>query len=218
MSTRVIVARRLGPVLLRGLAGTWRYREADEYGEGRRARRVLEPAVHAVWHAELLAPMLRYAPAGMAAMISLHRDGEIAASIVETLGSRVVRGSSSSGGGKALDEMVKLGRAGVPLAITPDGPRGPAKVCKPGVIRLAARSGLPVVPVGVRPVAGWRLRSWDRFIVPRPFTTLHVEFGAPIEVPHDAEVSDLSAWTRRIGEALAAVSDRCRARAGEGAP
>ena len=131
---------------------TWRYREVDENGRSRPARRTLEPAVHAVWHAELLAPMLRYAPAGMAAMISLHRDGEIAASIVEALGSRVVRGSSSSGGGEALEGMVELGRDGVPLAITPDGPRGPAGVCKPGVVRLAARSGLPVVPVGARPV------------------------------------------------------------------
>lgn len=218
MSARVEVARRVGPVLLRGLAATWRYREIDENGRTRPARRTLQPAIHAVWHAELLAPMLRYAPAGMAAMISLHRDGEIAASIVEALGSRVVRGSSSAGGGEALQGMVELGREGLPLAITPDGPRGPARVCKPGVVRVAARSGLPVVPVGARPSAGWRLRSWDRFILPRPLTTLHVEFGPPIEVPPDAETSDLAGWIRRIEEALTAVSDRCGVRAGEGTP
>lgn len=218
MSKRVALARRMGPTALRGLAATWRYRELDEDERLRPARRTLEAAVHAVWHAELLAPMLRYAPAGMAAMISRHRDGEIAASIVEALGSRVVRGSSSSGGGEALEGMVTLGREGHPLAITPDGPRGPARVCKPGVVRLAARSGLPVVPVGARPSAGWRLRSWDRFIVPRPFTTIHVEFGAPIHVPPDAEATDLTGWIRRIEEGLAGVSERCRIRAGEAAP
>jgi lysophospholipid acyltransferase (LPLAT)-like uncharacterized protein len=109
--------------------------------------------------------------------------------------------------------MVDLGRQGVPLAITPDGPRGPARVCKPGVVRLAARSGLPVVPVGAYPSNGWRLRSWDRFIVPRPFTKVHVEFGPPIDVPPDAETTDLEGWIRRIENALSAVSDRCRRRA-----
>lgn len=213
MSSRVVLAQVLGPPLLRGLAASWRYREPGPDGGERPARRVLEPAVHAVWHAELLAPMLRWAPAGMAAMISRHRDGEIAASLVEALGSRVVRGSSSSGGPEALLGMVELGREGVPLAITPDGPRGPARVCKPGVVRLAARSGLPVVPVGACPTTGWRLRSWDRFIVPRPFTTVHVEFGAAIDVPPAAETTDLEGWIRRIESALSAVSDRCRRRA-----
>ncbi|MGD8495138.1 MAG: lysophospholipid acyltransferase family protein [Gemmatimonadales bacterium] len=213
MSSRVALARLLGPPLFRGLAASWRYREPGPDGGERAARNALEPAVHAVWHAELLAPMLRWAPAGMAAMISRHRDGEIAATIVEALGSRVVRGSSSSGGTEALLGMVDLGRQGVPLAITPDGPRGPARVCKPGVVRLAARSGLPVVPVGAYPSNGWRLRSWDRFIVPRPFTKVHVEFGPPIDVPPDAETTDLEGWIRRIENALSAVSDRCRRRA-----
>jgi lysophospholipid acyltransferase (LPLAT)-like uncharacterized protein len=198
------------------VAATWRYREVEESGEEGPARRTLAAAVHAVWHAELLAPMLRWAPAGMAAMISQHRDGEIAASIVEALGSRVVRGSSSSGGTEALLEMVELGCRGLPLAITPDGPRGPARVCKPGVVRLAARCGLPVVPVGAVPARGWRLRSWDRFIVPRPFTTVHVEFGAAIDVPPDAETADLDGWIGRIERELSAVSDRCRQRAEDG--
>ena len=213
MIDRVRVARVVGPPVLRGLAATWRIRERDEQGGVGPPRARLEPAIYALWHAELLPLMMCYAPAGMATMISHHSDGEIATAVVRALGSRVVRGSSSSGGGTALREMVRLGREGWPLAITPDGPRGPAGRCKPGVVRLAAESGLPIVPVAAHPVAGWRLRSWDRFIVPRPFTVIHVEFVRPIRVPEDAPDTDLSAWLERVDGALHAASERCRSRA-----
>lgn len=219
MIDRVRLARVVGPPLLRGLAATWRIREMNEQGVVGPPRVRLEPAIHALWHAELLPLMMCYAPAGMATMISHHADGEIASAVVRALGSRVVRGSSSSGGGAALAEMVRLGQDGWPLAITPDGPRGPAGRCKPGVVRLAAESGLPIVPVAARPEAGWRLRSWDRFIVPRPFTPIHVEFVLPIHVPEDAPETDLDGWLDRVDAALHAASERCRARAaGEGVP
>lgn len=214
MIDRVRVARIVGSRLLRGLAATWRVREMDEQGVVGRPRRRLEPAIHALWHAELLPLMMCYGSAGVATMISHHRDGEIAAAVVRGLGSRVVRGSSSSGGGAALQEMVRLGREGWPLAITPDGPRGPAGHCKPGVVRLAAAAGLPIVPLAAQPVAAWRLRSWDRFIVPRPFTRIHVEFARPIHVPEDAPDTDLTGWLDRLNAALHAASERCRRRAG----
>lgn len=213
MIDRVRAARVVGPPLLRGLAATWRIREVDEEGVVGPPRGQLEPAIHALWHAELLPLMMCYAPAGMATMISHHGDGEIAAAVVRALGSRVVRGSSSSGGGAALRDMVRLGQDGWPLAITPDGPRGPAGRCKPGVVRLAAESGLPIVPVAAQPESGWRLKSWDRFVVPRPFTRIHVEFARPICVPEDAPETDLAGWLERVGAALQATSERCRARA-----
>ncbi|MFW6039952.1 MAG: lysophospholipid acyltransferase family protein [Gemmatimonadota bacterium] len=213
MIDRVRLSRIVGPPLLRGLAATWRIRETNEQGIVGPPRPRLEPAIHALWHSELLPLMMCYAPAGMATMISHHADGEIAAGVVRALGSRVVRGSSSSGGGAALAEMVRLGREGWPLAITPDGPRGPARRCKPGVVRLAAESGLPIVPVAACPESGWRLKSWDRFIVPRPFTSIDVEFARPIRVPEDAPETDLGGWLDRVEAALTAASERCAARA-----
>jgi len=213
MIDRVRVARVVGPPALRGLAATWRIREVDERGIVGPPRDRLAPVIHALWHAELFPLMMRYAPAGMATMISHHTDGEIASAVVQALGSRVVRGSSSSGGGAALAEMVRLGLEGWPLAITPDGPRGPARRCKPGVVRLAAESGLPIVPVAARPESGWRLKSWDRFIVPRPFTRIHVEFARPLHVPPDAPETDLAGWLARVDAALRAASERCSARA-----
>lgn len=213
MIDRVRVARIVGPTLLRSLAATWRVRETDERGTIGPPRERLEPVIYALWHAELLPLMMLYAPAGMATMISHHADGEIASAVVRALGSRVVRGSSSAGGKAALREMVRLGRDGWPLAITPDGPRGPAGRCKPGVVRLAAQSGLPIVPVAAHPAAGWRLRSWDRFIVPRPFTLIHVEFMSAIRVPEHVPETELAGWLDRVDTALHAVSERCRRRA-----
>lgn len=213
MRLRVRLARRLGPILLRCLAASWRYREADASDRRRPKRERLEPGVYALWHAQLLPLMMGYGGAGLVAMASRHGDGEIAASIVEALGSRVVRGSSSAGGGEALDRMVELGREGWPLAITPDGPRGPARRSKPGVVRIAARSGLSVVPVGACPERCWTMRSWDEFIVPKPFTVVHVEFAPPIDVPADAEGARMGDWIARVDRELSAVSERCRRRA-----
>lgn len=213
MIDRVRVARFAGPTLLRALASTWRIRETDAQGRSVRPRDQLAPAVYALWHAELLPLMMRYASAGVATMISHHRDGEIAAAVVRALGSRVVRGSSSSGGGAALEALVKLGLEGWPIAITPDGPRGPARHSKPGVVRLAARCGLPIVPTAAQPVSGWRLRSWDRFVVPRPFTVIHVEFMSGIMVPSDVSDAEVGTWLERVDVAIDAASERCRRRA-----
>lgn len=216
MRMRVRLARRLGPMLLRSLAGSWRYREADASGTRLPTRTRLEPSVYALWHSQLLPLMMGYGHAGLVALASHHGDGEIAAAIVEALGSRVVRGSSSAGGGEALDRMVELGREGWPLAITPDGPRGPAERSKPGVVRIAARSGLPIVPVAACPEKEWRMNSWDGFIVPKPFTVVHVEFAPRIEVPADAEGAQMSAWLERIDGELSAARERCRRRAVRG--
>lgn len=213
MRLRVRFARRFGPALLRILAASWRYREADVSGRPRPKRKRLDPGVYALWHAQLLPLMMGYGRTGLVAMASRHGDGEIAASIMETLGSRVVRGSSSAGGGEALERMVELGREGWPLAITPDGPRGPARRCKPGVVRIAAQSGLSVVPVAACPEHRWTMRSWDEFVVPKPFSVVHVEFAPPIEVPTGAEGAELGDWLARIDRELSAVSARCRRRA-----
>jgi lysophospholipid acyltransferase (LPLAT)-like uncharacterized protein len=101
----------------------------------------------AFWHARQLMMPLTYR--GMLAhiLISQHQDGEIIARIVERFGFRVVRGSSTRGGVEALRELIRLGRSGVDLIVTPDGPKGPPQVVKMGVIQLARASGLPIVPL-----------------------------------------------------------------------
>lgn len=210
---RVTIARALASPLLRGLGATWRYLEVAADGTERAARRDLEPAVFALWHGELLALTLRYMPNGVGVMISHHRDGDIATGIVEALGGRVVRGSSSAGGATALQRLARLGAEGRPLALTTDGPRGPARRSKPGIIRVAALSGLPIVPVSAVPARAWRAKSWDEFLVPRPFARIFVGFGEPISVPRDVPREELGRWTARLDTAIDEMSAGCRARA-----
>jgi lysophospholipid acyltransferase (LPLAT)-like uncharacterized protein len=101
----------------------------------------------AFWHARQLMMPLTYRGAQAHILISQHLDGEIIARIVERFGFKAIRGSSTRGGVEALREMIRLGRSGVDLVVTPDGPKGPAQVAKMGVIQLARASGLPIVPL-----------------------------------------------------------------------
>jgi lysophospholipid acyltransferase (LPLAT)-like uncharacterized protein len=101
----------------------------------------------AFWHAQQLMIPFGYRGPGAHVLISQHRDGEIIARIIATFGHRAVRGSSTRGGAAALRELIRLGRSGKDVVVTPDGPKGPAQVAKMGVIQLARASGLPIVPL-----------------------------------------------------------------------
>lgn len=205
---RQVVLARVAPVTLRALAATWRYAEILPDGTRSPARHQLAPAVYALWHGDLLPLAMRYAPTGLGTMISQHGDGSIAARVVSDLGARVVRGSSSSRGAGALQEMARLGNEGVPLAITTDGPRGPARVSKPGVVRIAALSGLPIVPVSAAGAGEWRAGSWDAFRVPLPFARVLVAFGEDIPVSRDVSKEDLSAVAKRLDAELGVLRER----------
>ncbi len=166
------------------------------------------PAIYVFWHARLL--MMPYARgSGWRGymLISEHRDGGLIADTVHLLGVRTVRGSSTRGGARALRAMIRSAREqGASLGITPDGPRGPAEKVKPGVVALAKRTGLPVIPVCYATRRHWRARSWDRFYIPWPFTRGVIVYGEPVRIDgHD-----------RLAEALERVQkamDRVRRRA-----
>ncbi|MEW6247812.1 MAG: lysophospholipid acyltransferase family protein [Nitrospirota bacterium] len=103
--------------------------------------------IFAFWHNRQLMMPLAYRGSGVYALVSRHRDGELIARIVERFGARFVRGSSTRGGAAALRELIRVGRSGADLAVTPDGPKGPRYVAKLGVVQLAKATGLPIVPV-----------------------------------------------------------------------
>ena len=115
-------------------------------------------------------------------MISASRDGELISRVAGFFGYVPIRGSSSRGGKEAAQEMVAALQAGRRCAITPDGPRGPRRELKMGVVQLAKMTGSPVVPFGFAVERGWRLRSWDQFIVPKPFSKAVFVYGEPILV------------------------------------
>jgi lysophospholipid acyltransferase (LPLAT)-like uncharacterized protein len=165
-----------GAALVRLLASTWRMRTVA--GEPlAAARRDGRRVIFALWHGELLPLLWHQRGENVAIVISEHRDGELIARIAESLGYATVRGSSSRGGSRALIGLMREIDAGRDGAITPDGPRGPARIFAPGAAIAAHRTGALIAPIRARASRAWRLRSWDRFLIPKPFAKVTVYFG-----------------------------------------
>lgn len=178
--------------------------EGLEAADGR-----LGHALYALWHEFLLPLSVLHAAQGAAVLVSRHRDGEILARVLHRLGYLAVRGSTTRGGVAGLRAMIQASREGRPVGFTPDGPRGPRRCCQPGIIHAAAATELPVVPVGAAATSGWRLRSWDRFLVPAPGATIIVSYGDPIVITEPQELGDVEAWALRIGRAMNQEVSRC---------
>lgn len=146
-----------------------------------------EPVVFVFWHGQLL-PLFHYHyDEGIVVLVSEHADGEYITRIIRHGGFGTVRGSSTRGGTKGLKGLVRAAHAGMNLALTVDGPRGPVREFKPGALAVAQITGLPVIPVAAGASSCWRARSWDRFLVPKPFSTVRIEYGPPRRIPRDAD-------------------------------
>lgn len=166
-------------LLLKLLGFTWRIRMIRD-NETVNLIKEYGSIIYAFWHSRLLPLSYTHRKRGITVLVSEHRDGELISRGIKKLGFNVVRGSTTRGGVKALMGMVESAKAGYPLAITPDGPRGPAMKVKPGAVFIAKVANIPVIPVGVDAKRKWTLKTWDRFIIPKPFTTVAVVFGEPI--------------------------------------
>lgn len=193
------------------LSRTWRFRDSDEPDEPPDEPR--RPVIFAGWHEFLLPGAFLGAGWGAAALASQGRDGELISRVAGRAGLVSARGSTSRGGGQGFRELVRALRAGRSVLITPDGPRGPRHVCHPGVIRLAAVTGVPIVPLGLAAMTGHRLRSWDRCLIPAPGTRIYVFRGAEIHVPGSPE--DEPALALALGLAISRAVKRCEAVAEE---
>ncbi len=166
---------------LRLLAATWRY-HVRGWEHVRTARAAGRPIVYVLWHSRILPLLYHRRGEGMALLISRHRDGGYLAALSERWGYRVVRGSSKRGGEVGLLGLVRQLQSGAEVALTPDGPRGPAEQVKPGAVAAAQHAGALLVPAGARASPAWRLRSWDRFLIPKPFASVDIVYGAPLAV------------------------------------
>ena len=167
-----------GGALLRLLALTWRKRlvNAEAYLELVKGG---QPVIFAFWHGEMLPLLFSHFGQRVSLLISEHRDGEIIARIGESLGYGSVRGSTTRGAGRALLGLIRELETGASIAVTPDGPRGPARTFAPGALVAAQRAGAPIVPCASHADRAWRLRSWDRFLIPKPFARVTVAYGNP---------------------------------------
>lgn len=167
-----------------------------------RFRRVGQPVMFVFWHGQLL-PLVHYhRHEGIVVLVSEHDDGEYIARVIERNGFGTVRGSSTRGGTKGLKGLVRAARDGHDLGVTPDGPKGPRGVFKPGALSAARIAGLPVVPISVRASSGWRFRSWDGFLVPRPLARITIEYHEPRHVPADADRDTLARMAEEIADVL----------------
>ncbi len=167
-----------------------------------------EPVIFVLWHGQLL-PLLHYhRHEGVVALVSEHADGEYITQIIRHDGFDTVRGSSTHGAAKGLKGLVRAARSGRSLALTVDGPRGPARVLKPGALAVARLTGLPILPVAAGATSGWRAGSWDGFLVPKPFSTVRIEYGAPRYLPRDADREAMEALGLELQNELEALSRR----------
>jgi lysophospholipid acyltransferase (LPLAT)-like uncharacterized protein len=155
--------------------------ERDQVERGRRDGGV----IYAFWHGRMMVPAYTHRRRGIHVLISEHRDGEYIDRVIRRLGFGSVRGSTTRGGAKALFGMAGAGHRGHDLAVTPDGPGGPRFRFQTGVLSIAQRTGLAVIPAGVAAHPCLVLRSWDRFVIPLPFCRCVIVYGEPVIVPRD---------------------------------
>lgn len=164
-----------------------------------------EGYVGAFWHARILMIPFLYPGNGLHILVSQHRDGDIIANILKQFGFYLVRGSSTRGGHDALREMLKLLRSDQDLGIAADGPRGPAEVLKPGAAQLGRLSGKAVIPISFAASRSIRLRSWDRFMLPLPFSRGVFVVGEPLRSDKGEEVEQ---FRLRIEQAMRDATSR----------
>jgi hypothetical protein len=149
------------------------------------------PRLATCWHFAFPTLIYRYRCRGVVVMVSRSRDGEIAARIVKELGFRAFRGSPGKGGSTALRGLIGSLKSSFGGGFIADGSQGPARVAQKGILLLARYTGAPLVPVSMAAKPCWRLRSWDRTVIPKPFSHIVMAFGPPIRVPADASSAEL---------------------------
>lgn len=200
--------RAIGPAVVWLLSKTWRTqlhgiehlgpsgRRGSRSGDGRPGLMI------ALWHGRMLVGVDFGASRDWTVLVSPSADGDISERMLERFGYRVIRGSTSRGGARALREMLNCLRGGDVVILTPDGPRGPRHSMNAGLAWMSRATGFPIVPMGLVADRAWHLSSWDAFTIPKPFAHVALVFGPPIQVPRDADEAEQARATDRIRDSL----------------
>jgi lysophospholipid acyltransferase (LPLAT)-like uncharacterized protein len=201
-------AGALVALALRALGATWRI---ERHGSDPLERDA--PFLGVIWHAGLFCAAHRFRDRGIAIAVSQSRDGDRIDAVLMRLGfGPSPRGSSSRGGVAALAGLIRTAREGRSLGLLCDGPRGPARVCKPGVVAAARATGLPVFPIGIAARPALRFPSWDRTFLPLPFARVVYDYAASIEIPREVARDEVERWRERIEKQIAEAQSRAEAR------
>ena len=208
----------LGATAIRSWMGTLDYKVAfydpavDPIQPGCRAQKI-----YLFWHEYILFPIYLRGHCNLAMLLSRHRDAEILSHAAYHLGFDFVRGSTNRGGVAAIRELLRKSRK-MHLTITPDGPRGPRRRLAPGAIFLASRLQMPLVVTGYGYHRPWRLNSWDRFAIPRPFCRARAVCSPALHVPRGLDRSGLEYFRLKIERLLNRLTDEAEAWAESGTP
>jgi lysophospholipid acyltransferase (LPLAT)-like uncharacterized protein len=168
------------------LAATLRFDIRDRCGIGGPAT-TMPPVIYVLWHNRFFCVppawnRICYGHRKTVALTSASHDGDMVARAMAVFGLGSVRGSTSRRGVAALVGLKRALQEGLDICVTPDGPRGPRYIVQPGVIKLAESTGAPIIPIHVRFSSAWRLKTWDRFVIPKPFSRVDVTFAEPIRL------------------------------------
>lgn len=157
-----------------------------------------ERIIYCIWHENLLLPAVYFGRPDIAVLISQHADAQILGSLITSFGMHMVCGSTTRGGIEAVRKLIRDDTPWRHLAVTPDGPRGPRRVVQPGIVYVASRTGMKIVPCGVGYRRPWRARSWDHFAIARPFSCARGITGEPIAVPDGLKAAELEPYRLRV--------------------
>ena len=171
--------------------------------------------IFVTWHGRSLIPANMFRGRGYWALVSLSNDGEMQSKIFQKYGFQIARGSTGRGGVKGALQMARKVKEGGVLAFTPDGPRGPTHKVQLGVILMAEKSGAPIIPIGVSASRRWLIsKSWDSYMVPKPFSRAYWIFGEPIYVPSNLNEAGREHYAALVGAAINKAEKRAEELAG----
>ncbi|HOJ32289.1 MAG TPA: lysophospholipid acyltransferase family protein [Candidatus Hydrogenedentes bacterium] len=145
----------------------------------------------AFWHETLALALWHFRYTGYATLTSLSFDGELAARVAQKFGFHVMRGSSTKGGPEAITQLLQAINVHKVAGLTIDGPKGPRRIAKPGIAILSKKRRIPVIPVALYATPCWRLRSWDRMIIPKPFCRIQISYGEPVIPTSSTRIEDI---------------------------
>jgi lysophospholipid acyltransferase (LPLAT)-like uncharacterized protein len=215
--TRAALYRLAVPLAAALIRLWWRWSPVVRViGDEHAARAIADGAVIPVyWHQHLL-HCIRYLLDQQARglklgfLISPSLDGEVASMLAARAGAHVIRGSSNTTGARALRDYYVALQQGLSPSITPDGPTGPRYEFKAGPVLLAQMSGRPMLPLAFHATRAWRFRTWDRFVLPVPFSKVVVAVGEPRHVPRGLDAEALQRWQQTLADELATLYAQAR--------
>ena len=193
------VEARLGAWLIRLMRKTTRWEVSGQPAGDFRC-------IFFLWHKDLLIMTMQRVNSGIAVLVSGSKDGELIAGPLLKLGYHTVRGSSSRQGARALREMVRISREHA-LAITPDGPKGPAGKIHPGVFEIAMLAKIPIIALAVETPKAWVLNTWDGLRIPKPFSRVRVEYSQPFYLKSKEDIAEVERAIREFTKVPAPAED-----------